>query len=360
MTSVAIVILNWNGKPFLEKFLPLLVKHTARPGVEIIVADNASSDDSVSWLEEHHANDTRLIKLDRNHGFAGGYNRALEQVEAEYYLLLNSDIEVTENWLDPLVECLDFYPEVAACSPVLADFNARDRYEYAGAAGGYIDRYGYTFCRGRIFDTLEEIDPSFTQTTEVFWTTGACMLVRSAAYRDAGGLDDHFFAHMEEVDLCWRMKNMGHKLAVVPASKVYHVGGGTLPKSNPFKTYLNYRNNLFLLYKNLPEEQVTQTIRTRMWLDLLSAIRFMTAFKLKDIAAIWRAHRDFRKKRADYSDARAQMAPRIKTVAHPEIYPGAIVPDYFLRGRKRFGDLAKGFGKKMDDRVPGTDKKQEE
>ncbi len=351
MTRVAIVILNWNGRHFLEKFLPLLVRHTTRPGVEIIVADNASTDDSVEWMEKHHASDTRLIRLERNFGFAGGYNRALEQVEATYYLLLNSDIEVTENWLDPLVELLDFYPELAACSPVLADYEKRDMYEYAGAAGGYIDRYGYTFCRGRIFDHTEKIDPDFRDPVEVFWTTGACMLVRSEVFQSAGGFDDHFFAHMEEVDLCWRMKNMGHRLAVVPASVVYHVGGGTLPKSNPFKTYLNFRNNLFLLYKNLPENLVGPTIRRRLLLDFLSAVRFMFSFSLKDIRAIWRAHRDYRKKRKDYRKVREALAPRITDKKHPEIYQGSVVFDFFLGGRKRFAELKHRFGATMDQQL---------
>src|SRR6056297_2072863 len=269
MTKVSIVILNWNGEMFLEKFLPGLILHSQLPGVEVIVADNSSSDGSLIMLQKKYSN-IRIVRLEKNHGFAGGYNMALQQIEAKYYLLMNSDIEVTENWLDPLISFMDKNNGAAACSPVLLDYNNRNKYEYAGAAGGYIDKYGYTFCRGRIFNAIEEADNIPDNPTEVFWTTGGCMLIRAELFWEGGGFDDHFFAHMEEVDLCWRLKNKGYKLALVPGSKVYHVGGGTLPKSNPFKTYLNFRNNLLLLYKNLPEEILRKTIRRRMLLDGLS------------------------------------------------------------------------------------------
>lgn len=342
--------MNWNGRNFLEKFLPTLLAHTQDPATEIIVADNDSSDDSVAFLTEKYKN-LRLIRLERNHGFAGGYNETLRHVEAEYYLLLNSDIEVTPGWLSPLVDHLDRHSDVAACSPILLDQQQRDMYEYAGAAGGYIDRYGYTFCRGRIFHTLEPYSGELKHPLEVFWTSGACMLIRSSLFREAGGFDAHFFAHMEEVDLCWRLKNRGHNLTVVPAAQVYHVGGGTLPKSNPFKTYLNFRNNLFLLYKNLPGEQLGPTLRKRMLLDGISALRFLLTLKFGDVKAILRAHRDFRKKKSDYMETRKQNAPFIKKTRHPEMYNRSIVFDYFLAGRKYFSRLREQFGERMDERL---------
>lgn len=342
--------MNWNGRKFLEKFLPTLIANTQDPATELIVADNDSTDDSVAFLSEQYK-DLRLIRLEKNHGFAGGYNEALRHVEAEYYLLLNSDIEVTPGWLGPLVDHLDRNSEVAACSPILLDQQERDMFEYAGAAGGYIDRFGYTFCRGRIFHTTERYSGEPKQPTEVFWTSGACMLIRSSLFRETGGFDAHFFAHMEEVDLCWRLKNRGHKLTVVPATHVYHVGGGTLPKSNPFKTYLNFRNNLFLLYKNLPGDQLGPTIRKRMLLDGISALQFLLTLKFGDLKAVYRAHGDFRKKKADYTEARKQIAPEIKITEHPEIYNRSIVFDYFIAGRKQFGRLREQFGQRMDQRI---------
>jgi len=342
--------LNWNGKDFLERFLPFLIEHTQDPATEIIVADNDSSDDSVAFLEANYK-ELRLVRLERNHGFAGGYNEALRKVEAEYYMLLNSDIEVTVNWLGPLVAHLDRHPGVAACSPILRDQQQREMLEYAGAAGGYIDKYGYTFCRGRIFHTTERFSGEPAEPLEVFWTTGACMLIRSALFHETGGFDAHFFAHMEEVDLCWRLRNRGHKLSVVPASHVYHVGGGTLPKSNPFKTYLNFRNNLFLLYKNLPEKKLNSTIRTRMLLDGISALQFLLTFKFGDLKAVCRAHMDFRKKKKAYRETRERFRPAIKKTSHPEMYNRSVVFDYFLAGRKRFNQLRDQFEQRMNQRV---------
>jgi GT2 family glycosyltransferase len=349
MTEVAIVILNWNGETFLEKFLPPLIRHSQLPGVEIIVADNNSYDGSVAMLQKRFS-DIRIILLDKNHGFAGGYNMALQQVDAKYYLLLNSDIEVQENWLDPLVSFMNHNSAVAACSPVLLDYHQRNKYEYAGAAGGYIDKYGYTFCRGRIFHTVEEATNLPQKPVEVFWTTGACMLIRSDCFREAGGFDESFFAHMEEVDLCWRLKNRGHRLAVVPDSAVYHVGGGTLPKENPFKTYLNFRNNLLLLYKNLPDEQVDKTIRKRMLLDGLSAIMFMVSFKFGDFRAVVKAHGEFRKTKNSYRKQRKEGSVT-RRADHPEIYQWSVVSDYFLSGKKHFRDLRGKFGQLMDQRT---------
>lgn len=350
MTEVAIVILNWNGEAFLEKFLPPLIRHSQLPGVEIIVADNNSSDGSVAMLQKRFS-DIRIINLDKNHGFAGGYNMALQQVEAKYFLLLNSDIEVQENWLDPLISFMNSNSKVAACSPVLLDYHQRNKYEYAGAAGGYIDKYGYTFCRGRIFHTVEEVTDTPQKPVEVFWTTGACMLIRSDCFREAGGFDETFFAHMEEVDLCWRLKNRGHRLAIVPGSAVYHVGGGTLPKENPFKTYLNFRNNLLLLYKNLPGNTLGKTIRKRMLLDGLSAIIFLFSLKLGNFRAVIKAHGEFRKTKSNYKKQREDEASATRRADHPEIYQQSVVSDYFIAGRKNFRDLRGQYGQLMDQRT---------
>lgn len=346
MSLTAVVILNWNGLEYLRKFLPFLIKHTNLPDVELVVADNGSSDQSIRLLETDYPS-VRIIKLDKNHGFAGGYNKALEKIDADYYMLLNSDIEVSENWLEPLISLMDKQQELAACSPLLIDFNKRDNYEYAGAAGGYIDKYAYTFCRGRIFDKLEKINPEYNNNVEVFWTTGACMLVRAELFRSTGGFDEHFFAHMEEVDLCWRWKNMGHKLMINTDSRVYHVGGGTLPKSNPFKTYLNFRNNLFLLYKNLPENKLDKILFLRLLLDYLSVIRFLVTLSFKDIGAIFKAHRHFFKKKKDYREFRKIQSDLVTTANHREQYNRSIVVDYFLLGRKTFTRLRGGFADKF-------------
>ncbi len=344
MKRVAVVILNWNGRHFLEKFLPALVEHTAGTTGEIIVADNASTDDSIDFLKNKYP-EIPLILLEKNYGFAEGYNKALEHLSHEYFLLLNSDIEVGENWLEPMVSFLDTHSEFAACGPVLLDYNHRTKYEYAGAAGGYMDKYGYTFCRGRVFNQVESADTIPGKTTEVFWTSGACMLVRSAVYSELDGLDPQFFAHMEEIDLCWRMKNHGYRLALVPESRVYHVGGGTLPKSNPFKTYLNFRNNLLLLYKNLPERLLRKTIRKRMLLDGVSGIMFMLTLKFKDLQAVLKAHRSYREMKPGYN------RKNIPEALPSDVYMASVVFDYFLAGNKTFSQLRKNYGEEMNTRT---------
>ena len=350
MTRVAIVILNWNGQDFLQRFLPKLLEYTPLKEAEIVVADNASTDDSLSFLEENYSN-IKLLRLDQNYGFAGGYNKALEHIDVPYFLLLNSDIEVTENWLEPLVLFMDQHKAFAACSPQLLDYYRRDFYEYAGAAGGYIDTFGYTFCRGRIFNRKERVDPGLKDPSEVFWTSGACMLIRSEAFKKAGGFDTHFFAHMEEIDLCWRLRNRGFRLAMVPESAVYHVGGGTLPKSNPFKTYLNFRNNLLMLYKNLPAKQLKRKLFIRKLMDALSVAMFMLSFKLKDIAAIYRAHQHFNKDRKQYRSYREQEASIHGYPDLYDIYKKSVVVDYFLLGRKTFGRLRDKYAAHMNSKT---------
>jgi GT2 family glycosyltransferase len=328
MPKVAIVILNYNGQGFLEKFLPSVIHNSA--GCEIIVADNASTDNSVAFLNQNYP-DIRLIRLPHNGGFTGGYNNALKQIQATYYVLLNSDIEVTPNWVNPVIELMDANSKIAACQPKMKDYYKPTYFEYAGAAGGYIDWLGYPFCRGRIFDTCEEDTGQYDDAREIFWASGACMFVRAEVFHQLGGFDTQFFAHMEEIDLCWRMKNAGYQIYYSPASTVYHVGGGTLHKSNPRKTFLNYRNGLAMMYKNLPANQLFTTLFMRLVLDGVSSIKFLMAGSFKDIWAILKAHFAF-----------YVMIPELERNSPKplkDIYSKSIVVDYFLRRKRSFGEL---------------------
>ncbi|GAB1473986.1 hypothetical protein MASR2M69_14270 [Bacteroidota bacterium] len=260
MSKVAVVILNWNGKHYLERFLHLLIKRTQIKDVEIVIADNCSTDGSQKWIKETHP-EIRLIEFDNNYGFTGGYNRALEQIEADYFLLLNSDVEVTPGWIQPLIAALDNNPQIGICMPKIKSAFERDYFEYAGACGGYLDYFGYPFCRGRILSFIEKDTAQYNQEREIFWASGAAFMIRASLYRSLGGFDDTFFAHMEEIDLCWRAKLSGSQVWAFPDSVVYHVGGGTLPNNSPLKLYYNYRNNLLMLYKNLPGNRLHFTIR---------------------------------------------------------------------------------------------------
>jgi len=292
MTKAAIVILNWNGLDYLQKFLESVVKHTTLPHSEIFVADNGSTDGSMQWVQEN-CPEVKVITFEKNLGFAGGYNEALKQIDAEYFILLNSDIEVTKGWVEPLTGYLDSNPEVAACQPKVRSWFNRKKFEYAGAAGGYIDRFGYPFCRGRIFHLTEEDHGQYDDITDVSWTSGACMAVRADAWNKCGGFDPGFFAHMEEIDLCWRLHNLGYRMAYIPGSVVYHVGGGSLPYSSPFKTYLNFRNSLFMLYKNLPDDILSSTILKRKLLDGIAAVFFLLKFQIRSSFSVFKAHVDF-------------------------------------------------------------------
>jgi len=278
--KVAVVILNWNGRKFLEKFLPSVTKNSI--GAEVIIADNASTDDSVDFMKENYP-ELRLIINSSNSGYAGGYNEALAQINAEYYVLLNSDIEVGENWVMPIIEEMDKNPEIGAAQPKLIAYYQKDEFEYAGAAGGFIDKYGYPFCRGRLFNSLEKDTEQYNDNTEIFWASGAAMFVRANAFHKVGGLDNDFFAHMEEIDLCWRLKLSGYKIMAIPKSIVYHVGGGTLPKNSSRKTYLNFRNNFALLFKNLPKNRLWKVFIARLVLDGVAAIRFLTEGKYLEL-----------------------------------------------------------------------------
>jgi len=347
--KTAVVILNWNTKGFLEEFLPGLLDSVRGEDACVIVADSASTDGSMEMMQERFP-EVRTIILDRNYGFTGGYNRALAQVDAEYYVLINSDIEVTQGWLRPLTEWMDAHPDCGACGPKLRSWQDRGRFEYAGAAGGRIDRWGYPFCRGRILSRTEEDKGQYDSPADVFWATGACLMTRSVLWRELGGLDDRFFAHMEEIDYCWRLQLEGWRVCCVPASVVYHVGGGTLPKSSPWKLKLNYRNNLLMLYNNLarsyaasgevPKKALAHARRTIFWrkcLDGLSAAVYLLTGRFKDFRAVWDAHREAGRLRTR-TDAQALAQWR---EAHPGarlagLYPGSVVLASLLKGKRVF------------------------
>lgn len=322
----------------LRQYLPSVLRYS-RDEATVYVADNASTDDSVPMLQAHFP-DVKLILLDQNWGFAEGYNKALAQVETEYYLLLNSDIEVTHHWLTPLIEFMDTHDDVAACQPKLLSMANRDQFEYAGASGGFLDRYGYPFCRGRIFDTIENDNGQYDYPSEVLWATGAALLVRARTYNNIGGLDGRFFAHCEEIDFCWRLRLSGYKVYCLPESVVYHVGGGTLPKSNPMKTYLNFRNNLTMLYKCLPEEDLKRVMRWRWWLDYLAAWEMLLLKRsLGDFKAVYRARRAFSRWRKDFRDDREQIQRSRKLKDIPERRRFSLLWQYYVKGRKHYCDL---------------------
>ncbi len=325
----SVAILNWNGYELLQRFLPSVVACTPCYA-EVVVIDNGSTDDSLQLLASQFPT-VRVVTLDQNYGFAEGYNRGIVELETTYVVLLNSDVEVTQGWLDPLVNYCDAHPVVAACQPKLLAYNQRTHFEYAGASGGYIDRYGYPFCRGRIFDTVEEDKGQYNDVQPVFWATGAALFVRREVYNEVGGLDNSFFAHMEEIDLCWRIHLAGHEIVVVPQSEVYHLGGATLAAGNPRKTYLNFRNNLLMLHKNLPRKAATSVLLLRMLLDGVAWVKFVVSRQWGDAGAVWRAHRDFRKMRRNYP----QPATENMLATFPEGRQ-CIVFDYYLRGRKRY------------------------
>jgi len=333
LTKVAVVILNYNGEKFLKKFLPVVIEKSS-DDAEIWVADNQSFDGSVELLKNEFPS-VKLIINDKNYGFAGGYNKALQQIEAKYYILLNSDIEVTENWINPVINLMEQDENIGACQPKLLSYYEKNKFEYAGAAGGFIDKYGYPFCRGRIFMNLEEDTGQYNDIKEIFWATGACMFVRSNVYHQLGGLDEDFFAHMEEIDFCWRLKNNGYKVMFTPESFVYHIGGGTLPKSSAKKTYLNFRNNFFLLYKNLPKNRIGKVLFIRLFLDGLAGIKFLTEGHFGDMMAVIKAHFSF------YSSINSlrKKRKRLKQNNVSQMFMGSIVVEHFLKGKKYFSEL---------------------
>ncbi len=328
---VAIIILNWNGEKLLREFLPSVVKNTNADLGRVVVVDNHSTDGSWRCLEQEFP-DVERVLFEENFGFAGGYNRAIEMIEAEYVVLLNSDVEVAPGWLEPLVAVLDRDERVAAVQPKILAYRDKNKFEYAGAAGGYIDYLGFPFCRGRVMDTTEQDYGQYDDEVDVFWATGASLCIRRDVYRATGGLDEAFFAHMEEIDLCWRLKNGGYTLKVVPSSVVYHLGGGSLPMNHPRKLFLNYRNNLLMLHKNLCAKQRKKIFFARVLLDTMAGGLFLLKGQWSNTRSVIRAYKAFREMRKAYPVPESSMSLS-------GIYPRSIVLDYFLRGKKKFSDL---------------------
>lgn len=338
--KVAVVILNWNGEKMLDKYLPTLLQHL-QESVEVFVADNASTDGSVALLKEKFPTVKRIL-LDKNWGFAEGYNQALRQINATYYILLNSDIEVSSGWLSPLITWMDAHPETAACQPKLLSIRQRDYFEYAGACGGFIDKYGYPFCRGRVFDVVEKDEGHYDEVCPILWATGACLMIRATDYWKVGGLDGRFFAHNEEIDLCWRLRAMGREIYCVPESKVYHVGGGTLPKNNPMKTYLNFRNNLTMLYKNLETDELQHVMRVRWWLDYVAAFKMLILDgHWGDFKAVFKARKAFRKWKKDFEGDRQYLQQHRSVSNHQLLSPYSVLWQYYGKGRHHFSELTK-------------------
>lgn len=335
MKKLAVVILNYNGKNWLEKFLPNVIACSNATLADVIVADNASTDGSCDFMQTQFSQ-LRLIELNSNTGYAGGYNKALQSLNYEYFVLLNSDVEVSEGWIDGVLRKMEDDGQVAAAQPLILSYNEKNKFEYAGAAGGFIDFLGYPYCRGRIFESLEENQGQYNDDSEIHWASGACLFVRKDVFDAVGGLDDSFFAHMEEIDLCWRIRNRGYKIMCYTNAVVYHVGGGTLPQGNPRKTFLNFRNNLQMLAKNLSMFELLWKIPLRLVLDGIAAL--YSAWKKKtwvDIGAIFKAHFAF------YYRFPGVLLQRKTTKQRAALYPHSVVYQYFVQAKRKFTDLKK-------------------
>ncbi len=334
--KVAVVILNWNGQNFLRQFLPSVIEHSG--DAEIIVADNASTDDSLEVLTKEFPQVKQIIN-NSNLGFAGGYNEALKKVTADYFILLNSDVEVSANWISPVIEIMENDKTMAACQPKILSFADKTSFEYAGAGGGFIDKYGYPFCRGRIFNSLEKDNGQYNDLRRIFWASGACMFVRSSAFTKVNGFDENFFAHMEEIDLCWRIQKAGFTVWYCPNSTVYHVGGGTLLKTNPRKTYLNFRNNLFMLHKNCSSSEFKKVFRVRIILDVIAAVKFLiNGGGIQEMKSVWQAHHDFRKMKNSVK-VEIETSELNKKQIEEVVFCKSIVIDFYLKGKKIFSEL---------------------
>lgn len=342
--KVSVLILNWNGRDMLRRFLPSVIKYSTHKETEICVADNGSTDDSTETIRKEFP-EVRIIALEKNYGFAEGYNRALQQINSEYVILLNSDVEVTPNWIEPLIDFLDNHTDVAACQPKIRSWHHKEFFEYAGAAGGFIDRYGYPFCRGRIMGTVEKDTGQYDSITPVFWATGAALAIHLTDYRNAGGLDGRFFAHMEEIDLCWRLQARGRRIVCVPQSTVYHMGGATLKKENPHKTFLNFRNNLLMLYKNLPEKELHSVMRRRKCLDYIALLSFLLKGQTANARAVWKAQKEFQHIQHLFAADREENMRKAILSHRPEgRIKSCIIWKYYISHCKRFSQLQdKGY-----------------
>ena len=338
MNKISVVILNWNGCEMLRSFLPSVLRYSEAEGVEVCVADNGSTDQSVEMLRREFPS-VRRILLDGNHGFADGYNLALRQVEAEYVVLLNSDVEVTGQWLQPMATYLDAHPEVAACQPKIRSWRQKEWFEYAGAAGGYMDIYGYPYCRGRMLHVVEKDEAQYDTPADILWATGACLFIRTAVYKEVGGLDAGFFAHQEEIDMCWRLRSRGYRLVCTPQSVVYHVGGATLQVESPRKTFLNFRNNLLMLYKNLPEKDLKPVMRARFWLDYIAATKFLLCGHIQNAKAVYEARKAFFDMKPEYEEKRRENLAKTTLPIIPELMRSSLILAFYLKGKKKYSDL---------------------
>lgn len=334
MKKIAVVILNWNGEKLLKEFLPSVVEHSPEYLAEVIVADNGSTDQSIDLLKREFPS-VKTLTLGENYGFAEGYNRALAEINNELVVLLNSDVMVTKNWLQPIVEHFDNNPETAACQPKIRAYRNTEYFEHAGAAGGFIDYLGYPFCRGRLFHSIEKDNHQYEAPVSIFWATGAALFIRNDVYKEVGGLDATFFAHMEEIDLCWRLKSHGKQLMCIPASTVFHLGAATLTKENPHKTYLNFRNNLLMLYKNLPASKLISTLSIRLLLDLVAMGTMLLKGQVANAIAVLKALFYFYHHIGKYKAKRAENLRLAKQTIFPEMLKRSIVVEFYLKRKSR-------------------------
>ena len=335
--KIAIVILNWNGKQLLEKFIPTVLQHSKNVAT-IYVIDNASTDRSISILTEKFP-DVKIVQNSENGGYARGYNEGLKKIAADYFVLLNSDVEVTYNWMQPIISLMEADRSIAACQPKILNYNVRGEFEYAGGGGGFIDKWGYPFCRGRVFNSFEKDHGQYDDTREVFWASGACLFIRSNIFLETGGFDEDFFAHMEEIDLCWRIRNLGYKIYYCADSAIYHVGAGTLSKMNPKKTFYNFRNNLLLLCKNHAPEYFYFKLFLRICLDGVAGLRFIVSGEFAHCIAVIKAHFSFYALFKQTLRKRNAIRGQIVRYADNGVYRGSIVWDYFVRGKSKFSDI---------------------
>jgi GT2 family glycosyltransferase len=336
--KIAIVILNWNGANLFDKFLPSVIRNSTGENVELYVADNGSTDGSIPHLEKKYPS-VKIIGLKKNLGFAEGYNQALKQVDADVFVLLNSDVEVTPNWANKCIQLFESNPKIAAVQPKILNFEKPHLFEYAGAGGGFIDKYGYPFCRGRILNETEPDVGQYNTATPIFWASGACMFIKAEVFEKAGGFDGDFWAHMEEIDLCWRIKNLGYEVWYQPESVVFHLGGGTLSYGSPKKIYLNFRNNLWMLFKNLPKYKFKRIFFTRMILDGIAAVKFLAGFNFREFGAVFNAHMAFYKNLSLLVKKRRSVQNQIIVKDHREVYNKSIMWKFFIQKKRKFAEL---------------------
>lgn len=336
--KVAVVILNWNGAKLMEEFLPSVMDYSPAEMAEVIVADNGSTDASVDMLKEKFPA-VRIIQLDKNYGFAEGYNQALKQIDNEYTVLLNSDVEVTPGWLDAPLAAMEADSTIVAAQPKIRAQRNKDYFEYAGAVGGYMDIYGYPYCRGRLLHVVEKDEGQYDTPADILWATGACLFIRTTIYKEVGGLDAGFFAHQEEIDMCWRLRSRGYRLVCTPQSVVYHVGGATLQVESPRKTFLNFRNNLLMLYKNLPEKDLKHVMRARFWLDYIAATKFLLCGHVQNAKAVYEARKAFFDMKPEYAEKRRENLAKTTLGTIPELINDSLIIGFYLKGKKKFADI---------------------